>query len=128
MRSGFTGEIAIEYQANAFNTLCHNLVDNTADADDRVAERRAKVRAISGVLSFEWPSEIPQKEHDIKSFLNDHKAYLRSLKGKIDLIVGGPPCQGFSNAGKRNEQDPRNQLYKSYLTFVRHVEPKILLI
>ena len=44
------------------------------------------------------------------------------------MIVGGPPCQGFSNAGKRKEADPRNQLYKSYLSFVESGEPKILLI
>ena len=37
--------------------------------------------------------------------------------GDIDLIIGGPPCQGFSNAGKRDIKDPRNSLF---MEFVRH--------
>ena len=119
-RAGFTGEIAIEHQENAFNTLFHNLVNNHKD--------QVKKRSKSGVLNFEWPDEIEKKHYDIKLFLEENKPYLKGLKGKIDLVVGGPPCQGFSNAGKRNEGDPRNQLYKSYLAFVKHVEPKILLI
>ena len=118
LRAGFTGEIAIEYQKNAFNTLRHNLI----------LDVQKKFRIKSNITGFEWPSEIPQIEHDIKSFLKEHKDYLNSIKGKVDLIVGGPPCQGFSNAGKRKEADPRNQLYKSYLSFVKLVEPKIILI
>lgn len=118
LRSGFIGKIAIEFQKNAFSTLHFNLI-----SDDQ-----KKFRLKSSINSFEWPSEIPQKEHDINVFLEEYKDYLNSLKGKIDLIVGGPPCQGFSNAGKRKEKDPRNQLYKSYLSFVKLVEPKILLI
>jgi DNA (cytosine-5)-methyltransferase 1 len=118
LRAGFTGEIAIEYQENAFNTLRHNLIHHDQE----------KVRAKSNISGFDWPSEIPQKHHDIKSFLTENKDYLKSIKGQVDLIVGGPPCQGFSNAGKRKEEDPRNQLYKSYLSFVNLVQPKIILI
>ena len=118
LRAGFTGEIAIEYQENAFNTLRHNLIHHDQE----------KVRAKSNISGFDWPLEIPQKHHDIKSFLTENKDYLKSTKGQVDLIVGGPPCQGFSNAGKRKEEDPRNQLYKSYLSFVNLVQPKIILI
>jgi len=118
LKAGFTGEIAIERQANAFNTLRYNLVD----------DKRSELRAKSDVLGFDWPEAIEKKNYDIELFLKTHKVYLQSLKGKIDLIVGGPPCQGFSNAGKRKEEDPRNQLYKSYLSFVKLVQPKILLI
>ena len=34
---------------------------------------------------------------------------------QIDAIFGGPPCQGFSRAGKRNSDDPRNMLFREYL-------------
>jgi DNA (cytosine-5)-methyltransferase 1 len=42
----------------------------------------------------------------------------------IDIIIGGPPCQGFSVAGKRIIDDDRNKLYKSFVRFVEHFKPK----
>lgn len=42
----------------------------------------------------------------------------------IDVIIGGPPCQGFSVAGKRIIDDDRNKLYKSFVRFVHHFKPK----
>jgi DNA (cytosine-5)-methyltransferase 1 len=44
--------------------------------------------------------------------------------GKADLVVGGPPCQGMSMAGKRDPKDPRNSLFMDYLRFVKSFEPK----
>ncbi len=44
------------------------------------------------------------------------------------MLVGGPPCQGFSSAGKRNINDPRNKLVEAYLEFVKILKPKIVLI
>jgi len=46
--------------------------------------------------------------------------------GEIDFILGGPPCQGFSVAGKRLgfKEDSRNQLYLEYLRFVKEFKPK----
>lgn len=45
------------------------------------------------------------------------------LKIKIDIIIGGPPCQGMSIAGKRLAEDPRNKLYKAYLHLIEKVKP-----
>ncbi|MCC8112994.1 MAG: DNA cytosine methyltransferase [Bacteroidales bacterium] len=42
----------------------------------------------------------------------------------VDVIIGGPPCQGFSVAGKRNVKDVRNSLYKSFVNFVAAFKPK----
>lgn len=47
---------------------------------------------------------------------------------KIDIIVGGPPCQGFSNAGKRLIDDPRNFLYKEFVEIVKKINPPIMLL
>lgn len=47
---------------------------------------------------------------------------------KIDIIVGGPPCQGFSMAGRRIPNDPRNSLFKEYLRIVKGVEPKMFVM
>lgn len=47
---------------------------------------------------------------------------------QIDVIIGGPPCQGFSIAGKRMIDDERNQLYKAFVDFVRFYQPKAFLM
>lgn len=51
------------------------------------------------------------------------------LEGKtIDVIIGGPPCQGFSVAGKRIVDDLRNKLYKAFVAFVEHFQPKAFVL
>ncbi|GAA3459360.1 DNA (cytosine-5)-methyltransferase 1 [Saccharothrix longispora] len=47
---------------------------------------------------------------------------------EADVIVGGPPCQGFSNLGSRDVDDPRNSLWREYLRFVRRAEPAVFVI
>jgi DNA (cytosine-5)-methyltransferase 1 len=47
---------------------------------------------------------------------------------QADVIIGGPPCQGFSNLGTRDVNDPRNKLWKEYIRFVRHARPKVFVI
>ncbi len=47
---------------------------------------------------------------------------------KADVIIGGPPCQGFSIAGKRILDDERNHLYKSFVSFVEFYKPKVFLM
>ena len=48
--------------------------------------------------------------------------------GPIDVIVGGPPCQGFSTSGKRALGDPRNKLVREFLNAVRLAKPKAFLM
>ena len=47
---------------------------------------------------------------------------------KVDLIVGGPPCQGFSMAGRRDPKDPRNSLFMEYLRIVKFLKPKYFVL
>ncbi|GGP43808.1 cytosine-specific methyltransferase [Saccharothrix coeruleofusca] len=47
---------------------------------------------------------------------------------RADLIIGGPPCQGFSNLGSRDVNDPRNGLWREYLRFVRVARPAVFVI
>lgn len=56
--------------------------------------------------------------------LNKHIEEYRHLLKDITLVCGGPPCQGFSMANRqRIIDDPRNNLYKAYLTFLKEVRP-----
>ncbi len=56
-------------------------------------------------------------------------ALLGVKKGELELLAGGPPCQGFSiNAPIRTLDDPRNHLFKDYLTFVEKLSPRAVLI
>ena len=53
----------------------------------------------------------------------------KKLKGKkLDIIIGGPPCQGFSTAGWRLDGDDRNKLWNEYLDLVKVIRPKYFLI
>ncbi len=52
----------------------------------------------------------------------------RSATGELDLLVGGPPCQGFSTAGPCRIQDPRNRLVLAFLQFIEEVRPKRVLM
>ena len=48
--------------------------------------------------------------------------------GRIDVIVGGPPCQGFSIAGKRDTKDPRNSLFMEYVKYLTFFQPKAFIM
>lgn len=49
-------------------------------------------------------------------------------ESNVDIVCGGPPCQGFSYAGKRFIDDPRNQLFKDFIEIVRNIKPKIIVM
>ena len=51
-----------------------------------------------------------------------------TIPAVVDVIIGGPPCQGFSLAGKRDTKDPRNSLFMDFIRFVNHFRPKICLM
>lgn len=48
--------------------------------------------------------------------------------GSIDVMFGGPPCQGFSRLGKRDPSDPRNMLFHEYLRLIRDIQPKYVVM
>jgi len=53
---------------------------------------------------------------------------IRDSHESVDLLLGGPPCQGFSSVGRRALDDPRNQLVKTYVEAVRLLQPKAFLM
>jgi len=99
------GLFAVEKSPDAFLTLEHNLIKAN---------------------HFDWPDWFPIMAHDIEESLAKYKNELKKLRNTVDLVTGGPPCQGFSTAGPRLEDDERNQLIKFYVQFIRLVQPKII--
>jgi DNA (cytosine-5)-methyltransferase 1 len=110
VQAGWRGLFAIEHDDFAFATLKANLVDG------------------QGRFQFAWPKWLPKEPIGIQALLSRHSQALERLQGTVDLLVGGPPCQGFSSAGRRRHDDPRNKLFSSYLRLVKLLKPKAVLI
>lgn len=110
MQAGWTGRFAIERDKFAFATLKANLL------------------AKGSPHRYVWPRWLPQEPIGIVELLSTYRGQLEKISGKIDVLVGGPPCQGFSSAGRRKHDDPRNQLFASYLNLVDVIRPKAVLI
>lgn len=60
--------------------------------------------------------------------INEIKKYLDKEKIKLDVLIGGPPCQGFSLAGKREESDERNVLYLAMVKTAKILNPKVVVL
>ena len=109
--AGLSGRFAIERDPMAFGTFSANFLDDPA-----------------GPSAFSWPEWLERKAWGIEDLLERHKPDLLALRGKIDVLAGGPPCQGFSLAGRRQEEDPRNMLFEKYVEVVKALKPKLLVL
>lgn len=65
---------------------------------------------------------------DVSEFDASQIQAFREKIGGVEVLIGGPPCQGFSLTGKRQVDDPRNLLFKSYMKFVDAFEPKVAVV
>ena len=66
---------------------------------------------------------------DIRNY-KTKKSILNTCKNIPDVVIGGPPCQGFSNAGsfKRKADDPRNSLFKDFAKWIQYLQPSIFIM
>ena len=106
-QAGWNGVFAVEKNPCAFETLRYNLIE--------------------GKKHFFWPKWLPKEPLDILVVNKKYDKELIGLRGTIDLVAGGPPCQGFSMAGKRVADDIRNQLVFAYIDFISMVMPRMIL-
>lgn len=92
----------------------------------------AGLNVIAGIDIWDKAIENYKKNFDHLSICEDltklspeifQQKYNKKNK-KIDIIVGGPPCQGFSIAGKRDKNDPRNSLFMEYVKYLDYYKPK----
>ncbi len=109
-QAGWQGLFAIERANDAFETFRVNFLSE------------------SSRYQFQWPVWLAQSAHSIDDVLERHGQDLAQMRGKVDLIAGGPPCQGFSFAGRRNSADPRNKMFQRYVAFVQIIKPKFLVL
>lgn len=100
---------AVEAHPDAFQTYRSNLLDN----DD---------------VAHDWPIWLPKQPWQAQEILTRFARELSSLRHQVDLIAGGPPCQGFSMNGLRRPDDPRSQMVDVYLTYVETVRPRLVLL
>ena len=75
--------------------------------------------------NFESANFLP---NDITAITDQDIDRVINNNGPIDLMIGAPPCQGFSLAGKRDVNDNRNTLFQNYLRIAEQIKPKIILM
>lgn len=88
------------------------------------------------LLAVEWDNnavetfrlnfpEVPVYHGDIAALSVDECLRLAGVGvGELDVLDGSPPCQGFSTAGKRQIDDPRNSLFREYVRLLRGLRPR----
>lgn len=104
------GGLSYGFESAGFNILLG--IDNDQKALEVFEKNHKGAKSICG--------DITQIGYDqIKELIGDQR---------IDIIVGGPPCQGMSLSGPRKFDDPRNKLYLSYIRLVEEIKPRAFVI
>ena len=99
MNEHFVTEVALDFNEKALATFNHNMPHALTIAGD-ITDEKIKKQAIE-----------------------------ESKLRKVNMIIGGPPCQGFSLKGKKlGLDDPRNYLFNEYLNIVEELKPEVFVI
>ena len=105
------GGLSYGFENAGFNILLG--IDNDEKALETFARNHKNAKVICG---------------DIAEISYDKEIQKLIGNKRIDIIIGGPPCQGMSLSGPRKFDDPRNKLYLSYIRLVEEIEPKAFVI
>ena len=118
-KAGFELALAVEKSNMAAETFCHNFIKRIAGKEDweNYCSQSSELQAKSKLVV-----------NELRAVLDNKKIMESLVAQEIDVIVGGPPCQGFSLAGRRNPQDVRNQLPWQFLEMVEKLSPKAVVM
>lgn len=86
-------------------------------------------RAVETFVSYfskKLKLDVKVRREDARRFVEDVKIVHDALGSDVFLVIGCPPCQGFSTSGKMNENDYRNDLVYTYLKFVKRTKPTVV--
>lgn len=121
----FTGAFGLDLglEEAGFHTV--SVVEKEPDAVKTIALNRPYLQESS------IPREI--QKVSVKDLLEEGGRVLqlgRALKiGEVDLVIGGPPCQPFSTAGKRGSvMDPRGSLFMDYIRIIKEIQPRFFVM
>ena len=94
---------------------------------------KAGFNIVLGIDNWDVALETFEKNHNNSKILNADvreikDEYYEQFKDKTDIIIGGPPCQGFSMSGKRDINDKRNTLFEEMIRAVSIVKPKVVVM
>ncbi|MCM1160968.1 MAG: DNA cytosine methyltransferase [Roseburia sp.] len=103
--------------------------DINSDVQQTYINRHEQLGLYQGVNTYFHKGDIRELNGDI---IRDSIQNLEIFEGQgmpeIDAIFGGPPCQGFSRAGRRNPDDPRNMLFREYVRVISEIRPKYVVL
>lgn len=143
-RAGFEVRVMLEWDNSACQTLKANWVDRPKNWRkilekkkkiyyDKLSKLKGKDRDIfedQEIYPFWWQERPPKiMQVDITKTKTSKILKKANLEvGEADILEGGFPCQGFSTAGKRMINDPRNSLYKECVRVIREALPRSFLL
>ena len=91
--------------------------------------RHKQLGLIQGENTFFQRADIRELTGaDIFKAISSLKIFEGKKLPEIDLIIGGPSCQGFSRAGRRDKSDPRNMLFGEYVRVISQIRPKYIVL
>jgi len=116
--AGFRRVLAVEISPQAGETYFRNFIDDSPDAWGAHLQSSIETQIARGFAVSPAAAVLDQ--------MGAVQAVLGSRD--LDLLAGGPPCQGFSLAGLRDRDDQRNRLPFEFLEFVERLRPRMVLI
>lgn len=103
--------------------------DKSPMVEETYTNRHQQLGLVDGVDTHFELSDIKELTSDkIFQSINSLKYGNIFERGSVDVIFGGPPCQGFSRLGKRDSKDPRNMLFHEYLRIIKDVMPRYVVM